>query len=287
MIIYNRNAWTKLAFSYKGTVIPAILGRVAMITSLSLLLHLLKELLPPDWTNLHLDPLGHTILGSTIGLLIVFRTNASNARYWEARSHWGIMINSSRTLARMGHIYGGGQADDLANLISGYVLAVKQTLRNDIDLDEISHLVPANLYEKATRSGNPPTIIARGISEWIFRRQAEGKLDYRMAQSMEELLTKMADCQGGCEKISKTPLPYVYATLIKQILLVYLFTLPFVLLEKMGLAGPIIVAVVSLGMLGIEEAGVETEAPFGTDPNDLPLEQLCLTISRDTHQVTR
>lgn len=47
MIIYNRNAWTKLAFSYQGTVIPAILGRVAMITSFSLLLHILKELLLP------------------------------------------------------------------------------------------------------------------------------------------------------------------------------------------------------------------------------------------------
>lgn len=286
MIIYDRNAWFRLSTSYKGTVLPATLTRVAFITSLSLVLHILKEVLPKGWSLPYLDPLGHTVLGSTIGLLIVFRTNSSNARYWEARTNWGLMINSARSLARMGQVYAGGKANDLAELISAYVISVKQTLRNDTDLEEISHLVPAKLFEQASRAGNPPTIISRGISEWIFARYSEGKLDIRIANNMEQLLAKMVDSQGGCEKILKTPLPFVYAALIKQILLVYLFTLPLVLVEKMGLAGPLIVAVVSMGMLGIEEAGVETEAPFATDANDLPLEQFCLTIVRDTHQVT-
>jgi ion channel-forming bestrophin family protein len=38
---------------------------------------------------------------------------------------------------------------------------------------------------------------------------------------------------------------------------------------------------VSLGMLGIEEAGVEIEDPFGLDPNHLPLDALCDMIRRD------
>jgi putative membrane protein len=45
---------------------------------------------------------------------------------------------------------------------------------------------------------------------------------------------------------------------------------------------PLVVAGLSLGMLGIEEAGVEIEDPFGTGPNHLPLEQICATIARDT-----
>jgi putative membrane protein len=286
MIIYDRNAWFKISTSYKGTVLPATLTRVAMITALSLVLHILKEILPKEYSLPNLDPLGHTVLGSTIGLLIVFRTNSSNARYWEARSNWGMLINSARSLARMGHVYAGGKASDLAELISAYVIAVKQNLRNDTDLEEISHLVPGKLFEQASRAGNAPTILARAISEWIFARYAEAKLDIRIANNMEQILAKMVDSQGGCEKILKTPLPFVYAALIKQTLMIYLFTLPFVLVERMGLAGPLIVAVVSLGMLGIEEAGVETEAPFATDANDLPLEQFCLTIVRDTHQVT-
>jgi putative membrane protein len=42
------------------------------------------------------------------------------------------------------------------------------------------------------------------------------------------------------------------------------------------------VAGVSLGFLGIEEAGVEIEDPFGSGPNHLSLEQICATIARDT-----
>jgi predicted membrane chloride channel (bestrophin family) len=44
-------------------------------------------------------------------------------------------------------------------------------------------------------------------------------------------------------------------------------------------------ATVSLGMLGLEEASVEIEDPFGTHPNCLDLESYCLTITRDTAQL--
>ena len=98
---------------------------------------------------------------------------------------------------------------------------------------------------------------------------------------MEQVLNNMVDAQGGCERIQKTPLPFVYASLIRQLLLIYLGSLPFVLVARMGYAAPLVVAVVSLGMLGIEEAGVEIERPFGTDPNCLPLEQICALIARD------
>jgi putative membrane protein len=63
--------------------------------------------------------------------------------------------------------------------------------------------------------------------------------------------------------------------------LIYLASLPFVLVGRMGYAAPLVVAVVSFGMLGIEEAGAEIERPFGVDPNCLPLEQICTTIARD------
>jgi putative membrane protein len=41
-------------------------------------------------------------------------------------------------------------------------------------------------------------------------------------------------------------------------------------------------AAIAFGLLGIEEAGVEIEDPFGDDPNDLPVEAMCATIARDT-----
>ncbi len=98
---------------------------------------------------------------------------------------------------------------------------------------------------------------------------------------MVTLIDILVDNQGGCEKIHRTPLPFVYAALIKQVLFVYLGSLPFVLVPAISFMAPVITAVVSLGMLGIEEAGVEVEDPFGLEPNHLPLDQICAMIGRD------
>ena len=271
-----------------------MLGRVAMVAMLSLVLTLLKQDAFP-WIeekfqfniNIpYLDPIGHTVLGVALGMLIVFRTNSSNGRYWEGRSHWGMLINQSRSLVRIGHVW-AGPADDLARLVTAYVLAVKQVLRDDMNLEELAHYLPGRLYERICSVGNPPTRVARAIEEWIHEKQLIGKIDTRTAAVMQNLLNLMVDQQGGCEKIHKTPLPFIYASLIKMSLTLYVFSLPFVLIEKVGFAAPAIAALVALGMMGIEEAGVEIEDPFGLEPNDLPLEQLCTTIARDTAQLTK
>ena len=104
---------------------------------------------------------------------------------------------------------------------------------------------------------------------------------------MEKLVCTLLDQQGGCEKIKKTPLPFVYAALIQQLLLLYLSSLPFALIPKMGFVSPLVETVVALGMLGIEEAGVEIENPFGHDLNNLPLDKICETITRDVTDLTK
>jgi len=213
--------------------------------------------------------------------LIVFRTNASNNRYWDARAFWGALTNGSRNLARLGATY-APPAEPLANLIIAYVVSVRETLRGKRPPPALSDLISAELAKRMAVANNPPTIAAAAISRWIDGCRQEGRIDTYRAMIMEQVLNGMVDAQGGCERIQRTPLPFVYATLIKQILLVYLGTLPFILVAKMGFAAPLVVAVVSFGMLGIEEAGIEIEVPFGTDANSLPLDQICATIARDT-----
>lgn len=288
MIDYERTSWWRTSLAFHGTVLPAVLGRVGLLTGFSLLLCFLDLLVLEHFGYglPHLDQLGHSVLGVAMGMFIVFRTNSSNNRYWEGRSHWGTLVNCSRNLARMGAVY-AGPADDLARLIAAYVRAVKQTLRCNKDLGEIRHLLPGRLYEQASAANNPPSILARAISEWIRQRLVQGRYDSIAAMAMESQVAAMVDAQGGCEKILRTPLPFVYAALIKQLLLLYLGSLPFVLVKDMHWAAPVVVAVVSFGMLGIEEAGVEIEDPFGVESNQLPLDEYCESIARDSAALTR
>jgi putative membrane protein len=97
----------------------------------------------------------------------------------------------------------------------------------------------------------------------------------------------MVENEGGCERIGKTPIPFAYAVHIKQMLTVYLLTLPFVLVPKMDIVSVFVVAGITFGLVGIEEAGVEIENPFGTEPNDLPLEEFCALIAQNAAELAQ
>lgn len=47
----------------------------------------------------------HTLLGSALGLLLVFRTNAAYQRFQEGRKLWEEVLNVSRDIARMSSLY--------------------------------------------------------------------------------------------------------------------------------------------------------------------------------------
>ena len=273
--------------SFRGTVLPAVLGRVGLLTGLCLALALLDEyvLTRFGYPLPALDQLGHAVLGTALGLFVVFRTNTAFARFWEARSHWGGIVNGSRNLARAAAAH-AGPADDLGRLIAAYALALKTTLRGGKDFTALRPLVPEQLYLRIGRAADAPGVLARGMSDWIAARLAAGRLPPPLAQQLESLVCGLTNEQGGCEKIRRTPLPFVYASLIKLVILLYLLSLPFVLVAKMGFAAPLVLAVVSLGFLGIEEAGVEIENPFGTEPNSLNLDAICDTIAENVAEAT-
>src|SRR3546814_17635700 len=46
-------------------------------------------------------PLQTALFGTAIALFMGFRTSAAYARWWEARTLWGALINASRSLARL------------------------------------------------------------------------------------------------------------------------------------------------------------------------------------------
>jgi len=285
MIEYESESWFRTTCAFYGTVLPNVLGRVGFLTASCLGLCVLDDyvLERSGYPLPMLDQLGHSVLGVAMSMLIVFRTNSSNNRYWDGRTFWGVMVNGSRNLSRLASRY-APPADELPALLTAYVVSVRETLRGTFNAQSIANLVPGRLAARAAAASNPPTVLAGAISDWINGRRTDGHIDTYQSIAMEQALSSMVDAQGGCERIQSTPLPFVYASLIRQLLFIYLWSLPFVLVGRMGYAAPLVVAVVSFGMLGIEEAGVEIERPFGTDPNSLPLEQICAKVARDTRQ---
>jgi putative membrane protein len=277
MIPYDPKRWGQIIFASRGTVIRRVYKRLLFFTGLTALVWACDRFyyrLPG------IDALGHTLLGVALGLMIVFRTNSSYDRFWEGRKLWGNLVSAARNLVRGEAAY-RGKAAGLANLATAYALALKQRLRGSKDLSEIKPLLTPEVYAQVTATSNPPSALAYYLSDWIQQALAKKEIDNAIARVMEVHVSTMIECEGGCERIVRTPIPLEYAAHIKQLLMLYLFTLPLALLPKMDWTAIPAAAAITFGLLGIEEAGVEIENPFGVEPNDLPLEELCAVIAED------
>ena len=123
------------------------------------------------------------------------------------------------------------------------------------------------------------------ISEWIATQHRQGTIDSQLVRHMEDQLANLVDAQGACEKIRKTPLPFVYVVMLKQLILVYLIALPFAIAARCGWWAPVVMAMAALSLFGIEEASVEIEDPFGKEDNCLDMPAYTLTIARDCGQM--
>jgi len=50
-----------------------------------------------------MNPTGHSLTGSALGLLLVFRTNSAYQRLYEARQIWGQLTNTIREMSLLVH----------------------------------------------------------------------------------------------------------------------------------------------------------------------------------------
>jgi putative membrane protein len=277
MIVYDPKSWLTILCTVRGTVLTRVLGRVAFITAVAVAVLLWDRCLSPID---QLDPLGHSLLGVALGMLIVLRTNSSYDRWWEGRKLWGGVVNSGRNLVRTAAT-NCREVKDLVDLVTAHAISLRHHLHGDHDLSGLKSKMSPELYERVTASANPPAVLAFALGVWIKTRQAEGRLESAVARQLDGRVNELLEAQGHCERILHTPMPFAYAVHIKQMLMLYLMSLPLLLVPKMGIPALFVIPAIGFGLIGVEEAGIEIEDPFGDDPNDLPLDDLCATIAAD------
>lgn len=77
-----------------------------------------------------------------------------------------------------------------------------------------------------------------------------------------------------CGRVLNTPMPFAYVSHLRAFLIIWLLLLPWIFAPGYGYYALILCFFVCYGVLGIEEAAVEVEQPFGTDENDVPLDAI-------------
>lgn len=216
-----------------------------------------------------LGPSFLSILGIILGLLLVFRTNTAYDRWWEGRRLWGQLVNISRGLAR--------QLSDAP---------LERKARYATLLAEFPPTLAAHL--RRPRGADGPHAPNELLSELhaTVRADAEAGVigtDARLVTA--PLLQGFDDILGGCERIRNTPIPFSYSSYVKQFVMLYAIIMPFGLVMEFGYGTVIACMFTFFATMGLELLAGEIEEPFGTDKNDLPLDDIGGVIARDVRAI--
>jgi putative membrane protein len=284
VIDYSAKSWLRVLARSRGTVLRAVLGRVVVAAALGQAAVFLLET-----RGVKFPAVAHTMVGVALGLLLVFRTNASYDRYWEGRRLLGGIVNRTRDLARQLRGFlpdDEGAVRDLTRSLNAYYALAMQGLRGETDLGKLGDLLTADEKKKLERC----TTRAATVLGWVTRRTdalaREGKLSEVRLLVIDTNLTALVDYYSGCERIVRTPVPFAYAHHIKIFVTLFCFTLPFAIVDAMRIWTPLASSILAFALFGIDEIGVEIEDPFGYDDNDLPVDRIGQTVETSMRDIT-
>lgn len=222
----------------------------------------------------------HNLLGFVISLLLVFRTNTAYERWWEGRKLWGTLVNCSRNLSIRLSAITKDSPDDLREfkrLIINFPYALKNHLRNISSMDEAELEEKFQIKELKTQK-HLPQYISDNFYNRLVRLNQEGKINTENFIAVSTDWQQLMEVCGACERIKNTPIPFSYSTFIKKFLIIYIFTLPIAYGPTLGYYAVPIVAFIFYVLTSLELIAEEIENPFGTDDNDLPLDEISKTI---------
>jgi ion channel-forming bestrophin family protein len=244
------------------------------------------------------------ILGSALAIFIAFRNNSSYGRWWEARTLWGGIINSSRVLARLIITFTDSHSHqqnyekersekfkkEMIYKVIAWVHALRLHLRKQDNWQELKPFLSAQEFEQLEKSQNKPNYLHLVSGKKIYEAMANGTLGGFDSFQMEGQLLALANYQGGCERIKNTPLLRQYDFFTRVFLYSFMLLLPFSLIgdfTKMNmdyLMIPVSV-LISFVFAIIGKVGEVNENPFENRITDVPLTAMCNTIERDLREM--
>ncbi|HXE72316.1 MAG TPA: bestrophin family ion channel [Candidatus Nitrosotenuis sp.] len=210
----------------------------------------------------------HTLLGLVLGMLLVWRTNTAYDRWWEGRRLWGQLVNDLRNLAvKVAALSAADPADKecFGLRLIEFPCALRDHLRR--------------------REPGPhrPAEIARELYRHLKTWKSQGFVDGFEETLFDRQLSGLLDVCGASERIRNTPVVRSLRNYVRQCILLYLLVLPWTLDDRLFTV--CLVMVVAYFMVGIELIAEAIEEPFGTEKDDLPLDDICRGIEVSLRQI--
>jgi len=265
-------------------------GRVLLISSF---FHLLKLAWGP---HLPLIPLQlPTILGSSISLLLAFKTSQSYDRWWEARKIWGSIVNDSRVLVLQVRsfvplaVLRPHAPDSPLRAVAyrqiAWCYGLGEVLRGLDPTATLARYLPA--YELAylrPHANQPLALLALHAAQLkaLYEQGAFGAVQH---VQLDATLVRLCDAMGQAERIKSTVFPASYRLLVYSFIYLFLFTLSLGLVKTIGLWEIPVLLITSSSFFLLERTARYLQDPFSNKPTDTPVTAIARTVEINLRQL--
>lgn len=228
-----------------------------------------------------------SFIGFAFSLLLVFRINSAYDKWWEGRKLWGALVNNARNFALKVKAFVPDSEMEIKNELYDWMAAfpksLKFHLRDQIEIEQLP--LPAKLKEKLVNKKHIPNAIAGHIYVRLKELKNNGHLSEEELLMMDKEVKSLTDILGACERIKNTPIPYSYNMFLKKLIFIFILLTPFAFVEALHYWSVAVTVLIFYIFVGLEYISEEIEEPFGTDNNDLPLEEMAGKIYENIQEI--
>lgn len=236
----------------------------------------------------------YTILGFTLSLFLVFRTNTAYDRWWEGRRLWGDLTNAIKNICI--HLHSSLPIENerrrayYSALMHLFSISLKQHLQdkrlhtNHFEIFEENNPI----FEDKTyilNSNHQPQSIVKLLLLALKADVRHGLFSINDLELYRMEINKFMDVTGGCERIKNTPIPFTYSVFIKKFIFIYVMLFPIVYSTQLFFIIIPVTMFILYVLASIELIAEEIENPFNGDESDLPLDAIVKNIGKSTREI--
>ncbi|RZJ75763.1 MAG: hypothetical protein EOO47_19350, partial [Flavobacterium sp.] len=220
-----------------------------------------------------------TVLGTAIAFFIGFNNNQAYDRWWEARKIWGAIVNDSRSLARnlINYVDDEEAAKRMVARHISFVYALKAALRDTVDEIYTKYLTEHDKNE-VEKHNNVHNAILNIQAMELQKLYKENKIDGFKFMEINEMLVKLTDSMGACERIKNTIFPTTYSYLTKVFIWLFVVTFTLVISQDMGVFAIFMGWLIGFVFVSTQINGMRLVNPFYINASGLPLNSISRTI---------
>ena len=300
---FARNLWT-IAQSGVANKLRKELTAISIVSVLTVTWNALLAKGYTDFEGLYhqpfvLDIVGHampllslppplfSLTTSALGLLLVFRTNASYSRWLDGRKSWGSIVNNSRNIVRMATAWSleltlkeeslnVEESDAKLERVTIAVWLFARSLQRHLHgkyeddkafIQNLREKLPTDLANGLIQARHKPT---RALLE-LSCAVDDLPMDYLKRIEIEKAVMELCNASGSCERIYSSPVPLLYTQHTARFLALWLLFLPLGLYPEFSDAWNHVAMIpsallISYFLFGIEELSIQLEEPFSILP---------------------